>query len=241
MAFDPISAGISLVGGLFGAGANRSAERQARRAARAQAEYTNKTNLQNWEYAKEIRDYEYNQSLRIYGKSKEVYQNQLGFNQSAAARSYESESRKMDEVLNSMAFQKQDLMIQLLQAQGKVSASGSARGRSATRLNNDVLAQFGRDNAVMAENLVSATRQHRSDLEDINLQKYGADLNAYAALGLEPIKPPEPPRPIPVPSTGGGGANPLLTIGSILTNAIGVGYSAGAPLSPNGQSNMNRN
>lgn len=221
---DLITAGISLVGGLFGAASNSSAERKARRDAQRLADYENQTNLLNWEYAKQIRDFEYNQSLRIYSKSKEVYGKQLGYNKSAAARSYEAENRKMREYLQGLAFQKQDGLIQMLQARGKVQA-GMTPGRSGQRLLGDVLSQYGRNNAVLAENLLSAYKQQQSDLGDIALQKQGADLAAYERLGLEPLKPPTPPRPLSKPAAGGS-SNPLLAIGGTIVNAIGAGYQA---------------
>lgn len=222
-----IAGGISLLGGLFGNAQQSSAERRARRDAQALTEYENETNILNWEYAKTIRDFEYNQSLRIYDKSKDVYGKQLGFNQSAAARSYEAENRKMREFLQGMAFQKQDGFIQMLQAQGKVQA-GMTPGRSSQRLLGDVMSQYGRNNAVLAENLLSAVRQQQADLGDIALQKTGADLAAYERLGLKPLKPPEPPKPLEKP-TAGGSSNPLLAIGGTIVNAIGAGFSYKSP------------
>lgn len=222
-----VAGGISLLGGLFGNAQQSSAERRARRDARALANYENETNLLNWNYANRIRDFEYNQSLRIFDKSKEVYNKQLGFNQSAAARSYEAENRKMREYLQGMAFQKQDGFIQMLQAQGKVQA-GMTPGRSGQRLLGDVMSQYGRNNAVLAENLLSAYRQQQSDLGDIALQKTGADLAAYERLGLRPLQPPAPPRPLSKPAAGGS-SNPLLAIGGTIVNAIGAGFSYKSP------------
>lgn len=220
---DLIGAGISLVGGLFGNASNAAAQRSARRDAERLAEYENETNLLNWRFAKDLRKYEHNQALRIFRKSKDVYAQQLGFNRDAASRSYEAENRKMDEYLQGLAFQKQDSFVQMLQARGKADSRGVA-GRSASRLANDVLAQYGRNNAVLAENLVSAKRQNDIDLENIALQKRGADLAAYERLGLRPEKPPTPPRPLKKP-VAGGSSNPLLAIGSTIASSLATGYS----------------
>jgi hypothetical protein len=222
MAFDPISAGIGAVGSIFGAISQRKAQKAAARDAKALAEYENATNLQNWEYAKKERDFEFNQALRIYDKSKDVYGQQLTYNREAASRSYEAENRKMDEYLQGLSFQKQDSFIQMLQARGKADSRGVA-GRSSQRLANDVLSQFGRNNAVLAENLVSSKRQADIDLQNIGLQKTGADLAAYERLGLEPVKGPEPPKPLQKP-VAGGSANPLLSIGSSLISGLAQGY-----------------
>lgn len=222
MAFDFISAGIGLVGSIFGGASQASAQRAARRDAEKLTDYENKTNILNWEYAKQLRDFEYNQALRIYDKSKDVYGQQLVYNREAASRSYEAENRKMDEYLQGLSFQKQDGFIQMLQARGKGDARGVS-GRSSQRLANDVLSQYGRNNAVLAENLVSAKRQSDIDLQNITLQRTGADLAAYERLGLEPVKPPEPPKPLKKP-VAGGSANPLLSIGSSIASGLAQGF-----------------
>lgn len=219
---NPFSIGVSLVGGLLNNASQAAAERRARRDASALAEYENKTNQLNWEYAKKIRDYEYNQSLRIYDKSKEVYGKQLGYNRTAASRSYEAENRKMQEYLQGLAFQKQDSFIQMLQARGRADLATS--GRSAQRGALDVLSQYGRNNAVLAENLVSAYKQQQVEFGNIDLQRTGADLAAYERLGLEPQRAPEPPKPLKKP-VAGGSTNPLLSIGSTIVNSLAAGYS----------------
>lgn len=225
--FSILGAGLSLAGGLFGNAAQARQERAARRDARALAEYENATNLQNWEYSKRIRDFEYNQNLRIFGKSQEVYNKQLKLNRTAASRSYEAENRKMQEYLQGLSFQKQDAFIQMLQARGRADA-GLTAGRSSKRVVGDVLSMYGRNNAVLAENLVSAWRQQQVDFQNIALQKEGADLAAYERLGLKPLKPPEPPKPLNKP-VAGGSSNPLLAIGSTIVNSISAGFATATP------------
>jgi hypothetical protein len=219
-----LSGGLSLLSGGIGAASQAKQQRQQNDAARKLTAYENATDLQNWEYSKQLRDYEYNQQLQIYDKSKEVYQRNLGFNDTAAGRSFEAEGRKMNEYLQGLAFQKQDLFLNMMQASGKANAMESS-GRSTGRLQRDALSQFGRDNAVMAENLVSAVRQHQYDLGDIELQRQQANFDAYSRLGLAPIAPPTPPKPISRPSATGS-TNPLLTIGNVVANAVSTGYSA---------------
>jgi hypothetical protein len=219
-----IAAGAQLLSGGLNAAKANSQQRQANANAKKLTDYENKTDKLNWQYSKDLRDYQYNQSLQIYNKSKDVYQQQLGFNETAASRSYEAESRKMNEYMQGLAFNKQDLFIQMLQASGKANALGTS-GNSTSRLQRDVLAQFGRDNATLAENLVSAKQQHVADLTDIGIQRQNADFDAFTKLGLKPIKAPLPPVPLKRPTTGAS-SNPLLTIGSVVTDALTAGYSA---------------
>ena len=222
-----IGAGLSLGSSLLGLGSSRRAEQEARKAAEERAAYENQTNLLNWMYQKQLRDFEFNENLRIYDKSKEVYSQQKGFNEDAASRSYGAESRRMDEYLQELAFNKQDLFVEMLKGRGAAEAQGRT-GRSARRMSNNVLAEYGRNQAIMAESLVSRNRQHREDLATIGLQKRGADLDAFSRLGLTPNRVPDAPLPLPVPvgGSGGGRGGGIFGIGNALLGAVGAGLSA---------------
>ena len=158
-------------------------------------------------------------------KSKDVYGQQLGYNQSAASRSYASEQAKMNEYLQGLAFNKQDMFVELLKAQGSLGSSGRASGRSSQRMNTSLLSQFGRNNAVMAESLTSFRNQHTVDMSSVALQKRGADLDAFTRLGLAPEKGPMAPKPLTKPSAGGS-VNPALTIASGIASSLGGSLTA---------------
>ena len=222
-----VGAALSLGSSLLGMGSSRRAEQEARKAAEERAAYENQTNLLNWMYQKQLRDFEFNENLRIYDKSKEVYTQQKGFNEDAASRSYGAESRRMDEYLQELAFTKQDLFVEMLKGRGAAEAQGRT-GRSARRMSGSVISEYGRNQAILAENLVSRNRQHREDLATIGLQKRGADLDAFSRLGLTPNRVPDAPLPLPVPvgGSGGGGSGGIFGIGNALLGAVGAGLSA---------------
>jgi hypothetical protein len=222
-----IGAGLSLGSSLLGLGSSRKAEAEARKAAEERAQYENMTNLLNWMYQKQLRDFEYNENLRIYDKSKEVYAQQTRFNEDAASRSYGAESRRMDEYLQELAFTKQDLFVDMLKGRGTAEAQGRT-GRSAQRMANNVISEYGRNQAILAENLVSRNRQSQEDVTTIGLQKRGADLDAFSRLGLKPNRVPDAPLPLPVPvgGSGGGGSGGIFGIGNALLGAVGAGLSA---------------
>jgi hypothetical protein len=231
VAISAISAGLGIVSSIFGGASQAKAANQAKRDAAKLTEWENKTSELNWKYNNDVRDFQYNQDLRIYNKSKDVYGQQLGFNQSAASRSYASEQAKMSEYLQGLAFNKQDMFVELLKAQGSMDASGRASGRSSSRLSTGMLSQFGRNNAVLAENLTSYRKQYGIDMSNIALQKRGADLDAFTRLGLAPEKGPTAPKPLTKP-TAGGSVNPALTIAS------GIASSIGGSLSSNGSKGL---
>lgn len=227
MVFSLLGAAIGLGSSLLGSASQATQQREAREDAAKLAAYQDQTNEMNWQFAKDTREFEFNESLRIFGKSKEIYERQLSYNNDAASRSYAAESRKVDEYLQELAFKKQDMFVELLGQRGKAEASGRT-GRSAFRLANVPLAAFGRDNAALAEGLVSRYRQFGVDNENIGFQKQGADNDAWSRLGLEPVRGPEPPKPLKVPvASGGGGVNPLLMIGNAGLSAVTSGLNFG--------------
>lgn len=216
---------MSFLAGLFGAvssvfgGVGQSqANASARRDARRLRDYENATDRQNYEFALRNRNYEFNQLNRIYDRSLDVYRRNLNFNNQAAQRSYLAEQRVIDEQVQRLAFDRQDLFVQMLRDRGSAEARGVV-GNTAGRMSNSVLAEFGRNNATLSENLVSAYRQHSSNMEDITLQRRQADLEAFSRLGLRPRRPPRPPRPISRP-VASGGASPLLSIASGVASSI---------------------
>jgi len=238
MAWQLVAAGISAIGGLFGASAQKSQQDQARelqqKAINRQfrynkqrdrfdwqetkanynflkdgiqiqrdneehlASYRDATNLQDYNYRLQIQNFEYNQQMRMYNKSEQLYRQQRNFNSQAAALAYQAENRRLQETFQEAAFNNQDLLVQLLQEEGKAAARGQA-GRSAGKGLQSVIASYGRNQAVIAESLVSAERQSTANLRDIDLAKYGADLSAEANRMLRPERLPTLPAPIATP------------------------------------------
>ena len=225
--FSAISAGLGLVGSIAGASAEqqrasemadamdeayefqkREAKRQNRynlrtwrtnkRNRRKEYDYQDATNQLNYQYQLQIRDYEQNLAERQYQKSEQNYKKQLAFNNLAAARAYESENRRMQEIEIGDAFAKQDMLVQETQAVGQVAARGQA-GRTAGKAMQAELAGIGRNLAIMEESMKSAYKQYNQNLQSISLQKYGADMNAEAARMLKPERLPEIPEPLAVP------------------------------------------
>lgn len=238
MAWQLVAAGISAIGGIFGASAQQRQQDQARalqqeainrqfkkdkqeyrfnwketkanynwlkdgiNIQRANEErlasYRDATNLQDYNYRLKIQDYEYNQQMRMYNKSEQLYKQQRGFNAQAAQLAYASENRRLQETFQEAAFNNQDLLVQMLEEEGKSIARGQS-GRSAGKAIQTAVASYGRNQAIIAESLVSAERQSRINTRNIDLQRYGADLAAEANRMLRPERLPALPVPIATP------------------------------------------
>jgi hypothetical protein len=153
----------------------------------------------DWQHGMAIRDYEYNMQMRAYNKSEETYKQQLNFNNMAAQVAMESEDRWLDERFKETAFANQDLMVQLLQEDGKANLLQS--GRSAGKAVQSAIAAAGRNQAILVESLVSANKQSQVNRRKIQTDKYGADLMADANRMLKPEIAPALPKPLPLPQS----------------------------------------
>lgn len=221
-----ISAGASILGGIFGSRsasrANKAAQKayeEQKKAAKEQAEKTNKynaevfavdkenyfnnreyeweTSLKNWQYNQDIQDYQYLQSAKQYLGSIENAEKQLVYNSMAAMDAQESEQASLNEILAEDAFKQEGLLIESLQNQGRASMvqAGNSRAKSM----QSAAAQTGRDRAVMAASLDSARAQSARNMRDITMQKFQDDQNVMSSLMIRPDRLPSLPKPIQAP------------------------------------------
>jgi hypothetical protein len=154
--------------------------------------------IDQYKYNLAIRDYEYLNQLKQYQESEKIYKKQMSFNNTAAEIAAESERQKLRETVMSTAFENQDMMIELLQQEGMMQARG-ASGNSVERQLNSAMSQFGRNQAVLAESIVSAKGQTNRNIDRINQDKYGADIAAEANRMLFPTLSPDIPVPYKTP------------------------------------------
>jgi hypothetical protein len=162
------------------------------------ASWKDATNLQDWQYSLKIQNYEHAQAMRQYRKSEQLYGQQLTFNRMAMAAANEAEHRKLQDATNEMAFQNQDIVIKAVQAEG-APAVMNQQGRSAQKAEQAVLASLGRNQAILAESLISARADTEAALRKIATDKFGADLAAEANRMLRPERAPAPPQPLTTP------------------------------------------
>lgn len=205
----------------------------------AERSWRNQTAKNDRAHAMAIRRYEYQMQKRAFEKSEQTFNNQLSFNNIAAQVAMESENRFLEEQRIATAFQNQDLFVQALKEEGQAAASGQS-GRSAAKAIQSVLAQQGRNQAILAESLVSAEKQYKVNLNKIGAEKYGADLQAEANRMLKPEIAPAIPKPILLPRTifqkpqrpkkppkpikgAGGGSTAVNALGSLSTLASNLG------------------
>ena len=160
--------------------------------------YQEQTALRQYQSDLAIRDFDYSNQVRQFNESERIYGLQLGFNSQASQVAYEAENRRFQETLTGMAFDQQDMLVKMLQEEGQLQASG-ASGRSAGKALASAMASYGRNQAILAESLVSAKRENKVSLRQIDTEKAGADLNAQSRRMLVPLRAPDPMAPLKMP------------------------------------------
>lgn len=170
----------------------------ARQNQEANLRFQEETALRDYKYGLAIRDFEYGQQLRQYAESERLYGLRRGFNFQASVEAHAAETRRLNEIMTGMAFDQQDLLVKMLQEEGQVMALGTS-GRSTGKALASALASYGRNQAILAESLLSAERESRVSRRQIELSKYEADLNAEAQRMLKPQLGPKPPAPLKMP------------------------------------------
>lgn len=217
-----ISAGASIVGGIFGASeadkqndANEKAQKEAEKAAEEAAEATNEYNqevfeadvanyynnrnfeyetaLIDYQYQQAIRDYEYRAVLDQYAKSVEDAEAQLTFNSIAAADAYQAEQAALNDIFAEDAFNQQQAIIDKLIVEGQAGL-GQA-GNSRNKAVQSALAGAGLQKQAGIASIEGAIEQSQRNMQAIAMDKLGADLAAEASIMIMPEMLPEMPIP----------------------------------------------
>jgi len=158
------------------------------------------TNLQDWQYNLKIQDFEYASQMRQFNKSNQIADQQLTFNAMAQKVANEAEYRKLEDTTKEIAFQNQDVILKAVQSEGAAAVKGQ-QGRSAEKAGQAELASLGRNQAILAESLLSARADTQAAMRKIATDKFGADLAANASRMLKPERLPTPPKPLATPKT----------------------------------------
>ena len=164
---------------------------------RRQRDYEWQTAIQQWQYNTEIQDYQYLQTAKQYLSSVENTQQQLTYNSIAAREAQEQEQASLTEILNSAAFQREGMLIEQLQNEGRAALLQA--GKSRVKALQSTVAEQGRNAAILTASLLSAGQQSQRNMRDIEMGKYADDLKARNAMMITPERLPDIPQPIKPP------------------------------------------
>ena len=180
---DPITAGI--IGAVGSAGSSLAGSASSARANNAAA-------MADYKYQVAKRDADWKQTLSVWGHKINDYYNTKDSNYDAVGRSYAAEQTRFNETFMQAAFQKQDMLTQLIQG----SKVGEVSGKSAAKMNQATLAAYGRNNATIAENLASARNAMIQRNEDTRRSLMSSNNKAWSEVALKPTETfaPKPPQ-----------------------------------------------
>ena len=138
--------------------------------------------------------------MELFNKSNEIADQQLTFNAMAQKVANEAEYRKLEDTTKEIAFQNQDIILKAVQSEDMAAVKGQ-QGRTPEKSGQAELASLGRNQAILAESLLSARADTGAAMRKIANDRFGADLAANASRRLEPKRLPKPPKPLATPKT----------------------------------------
>ena len=160
---------------------------------RKQAEYNFGTAIQKWQYDMTLRTLQEKVDAQKFLMNVENSQQQLTFNRVGERQAKSREQLALNDAFVEDSFQRQDLLVAQLQAQGKARL-GQAGG-SMTKRVQSTDAQIGRDLAVLDASITGEVNASNLRMFDITLGRYAADARVNAARMLMPERLPDIPAP----------------------------------------------
>lgn len=131
---------------------------------------------------------EYDAQMAAYRRSEQIYAQQVQLNAEAANRGYVSEQQKLQGEFMKASQEAQGRLVQSLQAQGTVLASGRT-GQSIGLLMSDAEREYGRDLTNIAQNLAFARQDYATGAESIYQNQKSANNVAASNRMLKPAAP----------------------------------------------------
>ena len=96
---------------------------------------------------------------------------------------FAGEQQKLNNIYKQAAFKQQASLVKLTQGSDQMAAAGRT-GRSAQRLDNQIVSQFGRNQAIAAESLTGAGNAFRNTVGAIRRQQISDNNEAYENVAV---------------------------------------------------------
>ena len=185
---EPISLGIATAaaGGAQAIAGHQSAKRQAY--------LTNKARVDQYGNALANRDLDYRQRLSVYGQQMAEFEEGGDRDISALRSGYTQAQMQLNDVNRSNAFARDAQQMAVQKAIGSFAARGTT-GTSALRGASNALAAYGRNQAIMEQNIMGARNRYMYNTDQLRNQYRSSRNRAYSQvanaplLGIAPAKP----------------------------------------------------
>jgi hypothetical protein len=161
--------------------------------------YLDQLNLDTYNDKLAIRDYQEKSLQDQYEKSEALYAKGLSLSVTERDLAVESTYRKRKEIQQAARFSAQKLIVDAVEAQGKLRARGAA-GRSIEKAAAAAGLPFMNQQTALVQSLVSADQQTVADLKNTQLdyEQYLRTLDANRMLQPRELPMPTKPRPLPI-------------------------------------------
>ncbi len=216
---EPVS--MTLATGALSAVGTYSQQQNATNAANA-------SSIANYKQQLRVRENNWMRAKGEWENDKINYGEEIADNSFAAQQGYADAQLQLNEQFKKAAFEQEGALIKLLSSQGEMSAAGRT-GRTVGRVDDAMLAAFGRNNAQRTASLVSSKQGYRQSVEEIQRQTRDANEQAFDNVAFAP-QPDMAPR-APKMQEGPSGLSLALGLAGAGMDAYGT-YKAGK--APNG-------
>ena len=171
-------------------------------------------------YQNSVAQQQYQNQLAAYQQSERSYQEQTVLNMNAANRAYLSEQGKLAAQFRQASEEAQKLSVKAFQQQGLVLASGRT-GQSMGLLMADAERSYGRDYAMLGQNLAYANQDYFTGTESIFNQAQSQQNLAASNRAIAPST--------PIPVAGPSGLGLIAGIGGAAFQGLSTYGSLKAP------------
>ena len=220
----PLAVPIAIGAAKAGAGILGSFGAQSDEAARTRAQ--NQAAVNQYKQKLKIRERNWLNTQQLYATRLGNYQRDMNEFDRAAAQGYGREQLKQNEALRAANLNRLSQSMALAQATGRAAASGKS-GRSASRIDQNAIGQFVRNQGVMAENLLSGDIARSQRMMDIRNQLRASQNRAFSKVAIAPQQPMEPLKPTQL--SGPSNMSLLSGIGTSILDGVTTGMSLAAP------------
>ena len=157
----------------------RSIELQQRNE-QARADFQDANNLRNYQHSLKIRDLKYKNDLKLKQRSD-------FFTNKAIESGIAQQQREEFQTRQQYAFENEENIVASIVAKGEAAVK-SQSGRSAVKAMQSMIADEGRQMAIMTENMVNARIDGRMRLNDFLIQQEAGRM-LQPSKGIKPLKP----------------------------------------------------
>ena len=156
------------------------------------------SNARQYNYQLQIRNHQQDTNERMFAKSEEIFQYQLGMNAMEERAARMDERQQLQEIQTEKRYEKNEAYIDGLLAEGAIRARG-IEGRSVDKARSVATMKAATALTLLDLSLQNATTASQSAIESIKRDRRVADLNAYASKMLDPGVLPMPIQPLATP------------------------------------------